>query len=195
METSLEKPMRTDNTPIEGIVNATWISVGAALVLIMLGAVAALLPLAVGIAMGILIVWIVLFSGLAHLVHAWDARGHALFRWRLLVGMMYMAAAVYLILRPTYDLRALTLFIGGMFAVEAVLLLAGAYWMRRRKGSGWMALDAALTLLLAACILVMWPWTSPWMLGVLMGLDVIASGLVFLGLLRDIGVWRPRVPA
>lgn len=176
------------DSPVEGVVKATWISIGAALAMIALGLTAALVPLAVGIAVSILIVWVIVFSGLAHLVHAWDARGDALFLWRLLVGMVYVCGGVYLLLHPAYGLAALTFFIGWMFAIEALLLLGGAWWMRRRKGSGWLAADAGLTLFLAACILVMWPWSAPWMLGVLAGLNIVSSGFAFLALLRENGL-------
>jgi uncharacterized membrane protein HdeD (DUF308 family) len=171
-------------TPADGIARATWISLGAALALIMLGAIAALLPVAVGITVGILAVWIVVFSGMAHLVHAWDVRGD-LFLWRLLVGLVYLCGGLYLVLNPSFDLAALTRFIGSMFLLEAALLLAGAWWMRRRRGSGWLALDGGATLLIAALIFVMWPWTHSWVLSLLVGLNVLGSGAVFLAMLRE----------
>ncbi len=180
--------MSQDTTPIEGVIRATWTSIGASLALVALGLVAALVPLAVSIAVSILIVWVVMFSGLAHLVHAWDVRGSGLFRWRLLVGLVYVGGAQYLVWQPIYGLGALTFFIGWMFAIEAVLQLGGAWWMRRHRGSGWLAADAALTLLLAACIMVMWPWSRPWMLCLLVGLNILGSGLAYLALLRDNGL-------
>src|SRR5690242_5657802 len=133
-----EADMTQNTTSVEGVIRATWISIGAALALVALGLVATLVPLAVGIAVSILIVWIVMFSGLAHLVHAWDVRGSGLFRWRLLVGLVYLGGAQYLVWHPIYGLGPLTFFIGWMFAIEATLQLGGAWWLRRRKGSGWL---------------------------------------------------------
>lgn len=179
--------MAENPTPVDGIMRATWISLGAALALIMLGAIAALTPIAVGIAVSILVVWVVVFSGLAHLVHAWDVRGD-LFLWRLLVGVVYLCGGLYLVLNPSYGLAALTRFIGAMFLLEAMLLLAGAWWMRRRRGSGWLALDGGVTFLIAALIFVMWPWTSAWVLGLLVGLNLLGSGAVFLAMLRENGL-------
>lgn len=180
--------------PVEGVVQATWVSVGAAIALLLLGGIAALVPFAVGVAIGILVVWVVVFSGLAHLAHAWDARG-GVFIWRLSVGTVYLLGGIYLLINPVFDLPALTRFIGGMFTVEAVLLLAGAWWLRDRRGSGWMALDAGLTLLVAACTLAMWPWTAAWVLGLLVGLNVIWSGVTFLAMIRANGERLGRAPA
>ena len=180
--------------PEEGVMRATWISVGAAVALLVLGGVAALVPFAVGVAIGILLVWVVVFSGLAHLVHAWDVRG-GVFIWRLLVGITYLLGGLYLLIHPVFDFPALTRFIGGMFTVEAALLLAGAGWLRGRRGSGWMVLDAVLTLFVAACMLGWGAGLPPWALGLLVGMGVISSGVVFLAMLR-VARRRPlRVPA
>ena len=180
--------------PDQGVVEATWVSVGAAIALLLLGGIAALVPFAVGVAVGILVVWIVLFSGLAHLVHAWDARGGVFF-WRLLVGVIYLFSGLYLLINPVFGLPELTRFIGGMFAVESVLLLAGAWMLRNRRGSGWMAVDAALTFLFSAAMLAIWPSGTPWILGVLVGLNVISSGGVFLAMIHANGERSRRVPA
>jgi uncharacterized membrane protein HdeD (DUF308 family) len=178
----------SDPTPTSWVLRTTWISLGAALALISLGALAALLPVAAGLAVSILLVWIIVFSGLAHLVHAWDVRGD-MFLWRLLVGLVYLCGGLYLVLVLVpdggYGLVALARFIGAMFVLEAGLLMASAFWMRGRRGSGWLAVDGGVTLLCAALVFVTADWAPPWMLGLLVGLNVISSGLVFLALLRD----------
>jgi uncharacterized membrane protein HdeD (DUF308 family) len=180
--------------PLDAVVQVTWISVGAAVALLLLGGIAALAPFTVGVAIGMLVVWVVVFSGLAHLVQAWDARG-GIFFWRLLVGTTYVLSGLYLLMDPGFDLPALTRFIGVMFTLEAVLLLAGAWWLRDRQGSGWMALDAGLTLLIAASILAMWPWASAWILGLCIGLNIMSSGIAFLAMIRGSGERPRRVPA
>jgi uncharacterized membrane protein HdeD (DUF308 family) len=178
----------------ESVVRTTWISLGAALALISLGALAALLPYAVGVAVGILVVWVVVFSGLAHLVHAWDVRGE-LFLWRFLVGVVYLCGGMYLVLESAFDLDALVRFIGAMFLLEAGLLLASAWWMRKLPGSRWLALDGGSTLLFAAMIFALGSANSPWVFGLLVGINIIVSGVVFLQLLRDNGLSARRLAA
>jgi uncharacterized membrane protein HdeD (DUF308 family) len=189
MEAAMNVP-----APADSVVRATWISLGAALALITLGALAALLPYAVGVAVGMLVVWVVVFSGLAHLVHAWDVRGE-LFLWRLLVGLVYLCGGLYLVLTPDFSMSALVRFIGAMFLLEAGLLLASAWWMRGRRGSGLLVLDGCGTSLFAALIFALGDWSPPWLFGLLVGVNVLASGLVFLALLRDEGLSTWRVAA
>jgi uncharacterized membrane protein HdeD (DUF308 family) len=177
--------MPKDPVSIQSEMTTAWVSIGAALALILLGAIAALVPLAVGIAVSMFVVWVIVFSGLAHLVHAWDARGDAIFLWRLLVGFVYLAGGIYLVLNPEYGLGALTAFMGGVFVAEALLLLAAGWWLRRAPGSRWFSLDGGFSLLMAAAIFGFWPWTAGWFLGVLVGINLISSGLIFLLILQE----------
>jgi len=183
-----------DPAPTDSVVRTTWISLGAALALITLGALAALLPYAIGVAVGMLVVWVVVFSGLAHLVHAWDVRGE-LFLWRLLVGLIYLCGGLYLVLRPEFSMAALGHYVGAMFLLEAGLLLASGWWMRRNRGSGLLLLDGSSTLLFAVLIFALGDGNPPWLFGALVGINVVASGLVFLALLRDNGLGMRRTAA
>lgn len=187
--------MATPSRPLDDTLTATGVSIGAALSLLLLGAIAALVPLAVGIAISIFMVWLIVFSGMAHLVHAWDMRGDAIFFWRLFVGILYCAGGVYLLLNPDYGLPALTLFIGGMCAVEALLLLVAAFWLRRATYVRWIAADGAFTLLLAAIIFVDYPALSAALLGVLVGLNLLSSGLAFMAMLRSNRLHSERTAA
>lgn len=166
------------------ILGATWTSIGISLLLIALGLAAVLAPEAAGVTLTILILWIIFFSGLAHLVHAWDARGNPMFLWRLLVGGVYVAGALFLLLNPGYGFSFLTLFIAAMFSLEAGLLFGAFFWLRGVPGAGWIAADGALTLAFAVLIALLWPWSSPWMLAMLVGMNIIVSGAVRLGLAR-----------
>lgn len=173
-----------DAVPADWVVRTTWISLAAALALITLGALAALLPYAVGVAVGMLVVWVVVFAGLAHLVHAWDVRGE-MFVWRLSVGLIYLCGGAYLVLAPQFGLIALKHFIGGMFLLESGLLLASSWWMRERAGSMWLALDGAATLVFATLVFTVGGSAAVGVFSLLVGLNVVSSGLVFLVLLRD----------
>jgi uncharacterized membrane protein HdeD (DUF308 family) len=183
--------MEQTRFPIDETVDATWLSISTALGLIVLGAVAALLPVAVGVAVSMLILWIIVFSGVAHLIHAWDVRDSALFYWRLAVGVIYIAGGIYLLQHPGYGIIDLSRFLAAMFALEALLLLAAAYLLRRLPGNRWMTADGALTLLFAALILFLTPWSTGWELGLIVGMNILFSGFVYLALLRSGGLRLP----
>jgi uncharacterized membrane protein HdeD (DUF308 family) len=169
-------------TTLDEAKRATGLSIGMALLLIALGMTALLFPGPAGVAVTVLVLWIIVFSGMAHLVHAWDARGSGVFVWQLLVGAAYLCGGIYLLLHPGYGVAYVTLVIAGMFMFEAILLWAAFYWLRYQPAASWLALDGTLTLILAICIGVGWPSDSIWVLGTLVGVNVLVSGFTRLAM-------------
>ena len=177
--------MNRQDSSVGEVERATGISIGTALLLIVLGMTALLFPEPVGVAVSILILWIIVFSGLAHLVHAWDARGTGVMAWQLLVGAAYLSGGIFLLLHPGYGFAYVTLGIAWIFAFEAVLLLAAFFWLRRQPGASWLALDGVLTLILAVCIGAGWPTNSVWVVGTLVGVNILISGFTRLAMSGD----------
>jgi len=174
--------MHTETISANRAMNATGISVGISVVLVVLGMAAMLVSAAVSVTISILILWIIVFAGLAHLVHAWDVRGTPLFAWRLLVGLVYVAGGLFLLAHPRYDLAFLALFIAWMFGLESMLLLGAYGWLRRLPGAGWLAVDALGTLAVATAIGFLWPWMGIWLLGMLVGINIVCTGAASLAL-------------
>jgi uncharacterized membrane protein HdeD (DUF308 family) len=168
--------MPTADDPVEIARRTTGISIGVSVLLILLGLLALILPGAVGIAVTILILWIIVFSGVAHLVHAWDARGTGDFLWRLLVGIVYIVVSIFLLLHPRESLASLTLVLAVLFLLEAGLMLAAFLWLRRRAGSSWLLLNALLAGAIGLLIGLNWPSSSIWAIGVLVGVNILFSG-------------------
>jgi len=77
--------------------------------MIIAGILAIVVPPAAGIAVAILVGWLLVFSGGAHLAFAWRTRGTGGFLWEVLLGILYIAVGAYLLLHPVAGLASLTL--------------------------------------------------------------------------------------
>jgi uncharacterized membrane protein HdeD (DUF308 family) len=155
---------------------ATGMSIGLAVVMILLGFLAVFLPFATGIALSILVGWIIVFSGFAYLAYAFAARGAGAFLWRTLIGIAYVVGGFYLAFHPGLTLESLTLVVAAVFFVESVLELIVFFQFRALPGSGWILFDGILTLVLAYVIWRPWPASSLWAIGTLVGINLIVSG-------------------
>lgn len=155
---------------------ATGMSIGLAVVMILLGFLAVFLPFATGIALSILVGWIIVFSGFAYLAYAFAARGAGAFLWRTLIGIAYVVGGFYLAFHPGLTLESLTLVVAAVFFVESVLEFIVFFQFRALSGSGWILFDAILTLVLAYVIWRPWPASSLWAIGTLVGINLIVSG-------------------
>jgi len=97
-------------TPVATFVKKSvgW-SIGLSVLMIVAGILAIASPLAAGIAVNLLVAWLLVFSGCADLVFAWYTRGTAGFLWELLVGILYIFIGIYLLMYPAAGLASLTI--------------------------------------------------------------------------------------
>src|SRR5580658_1541253 len=93
----------------ESIERYNGLYIASSVLMIVVGFMAILLPLAAGIGVSILVSWLVLLVGFAYLVHAFAARTAGGVVWRLLLGILYVAGGGYLLLHPAVSLVSLTL--------------------------------------------------------------------------------------
>src|ERR1700693_1146927 len=75
-------------------------SIGLSVVMILAGFLAIAIPQAAGIAVNLLVGWLLVFSGVAHLVFAWHTRTTGGMVWELLMGILYVFVGAYLLFRP-----------------------------------------------------------------------------------------------
>jgi uncharacterized membrane protein HdeD (DUF308 family) len=167
-------------SPLGIFKDAVGISIGWAIVMIVLGFAAVLLPFAAGIGVSIVVSWIIAFGGIAYLVYAFAARGTGAFFWRTLIGAIYLIGGGYLAFHPGVALESLTLAVAVIFFLEGIMEILAFSQVRAVSGSGWILFDAVVTLLLAFLIWRSWPFSSVWAIGTLVGANLIFRGFTWL---------------
>ena len=104
-----------------------------------------------------LIAWVRLVHGAAHLVFAWHTRTRRGVTWQLLSAVVYLAPGFYLLVRPVAGLALLTLALAIYLFVEGVLEFILSFQLRPWPGAGWLLVDGIVTFILAAMIWSTWP--------------------------------------
>jgi uncharacterized membrane protein HdeD (DUF308 family) len=165
-------------TPIVSVARKTagW-SIALSILMIVCGILAMVIPPVAGLAVTIFVGWLLLFSGAMHLVFAWQTRETGGVLWELLVGVLYIVAGVYLLSNPVAGLVSLTLGLAIYLFVEGILEFILAVRLRPAPGSGWLFVDAAITLILAFMIWRTWPLNTAWVIGILVGISMLFSGI------------------
>jgi uncharacterized membrane protein HdeD (DUF308 family) len=156
---------------------ATGMSIGWALIMILLGFVAVILPMATGIGISVLVGWIIVFGGIAYLAYAFVAPRTGAFLWRMLVGIAYIFGGGYLAFHPGLTLASLTLLVATIFFFEGIIEIVLFFQLRPLPGTGWLLFDGIVTFLLAYLIWRPWPSSSTWAIGTLVGINLIFSGM------------------
>jgi len=151
-------------------------SIGLSVLMIVAGVFAIASPLAAGVAVNVLVAWLLIFSGCAHLVFAWHTRSTGGFLWELLVGILYIFTGVYLLVHPLAGLASLTIALAIYLFLEAALEFVLGFTLRPLPGSGWLLFDGIITLILAVMIWRTWPSSTAWVIGTLVGISMLFSG-------------------
>jgi uncharacterized membrane protein HdeD (DUF308 family) len=152
-------------------------SIGLSILMIVAGLLAIALPQVAGITINLLVAWLLLFSGVAHLVFAWHTRTTGGIVWELLLGILYGAIGVYLLRHPVAGLATLTLLLAIYLFAEGILELLLSFQLRPLPGSGWLTFDGIITLILAVLIWRTWPSSTEWVIGTLVGISMLFSGI------------------
>ena len=154
----------------------TWSVVLSAL-MIVIGITAIGLPFMAGVAIDEIIAWLLLFSGALHVAFAWRGHGPSGVLWEILLGLAYGVIGVYLLTRPLLGLASLTLAVAIYLFVEAMLEFVLWFQLRTTRGRGWLLFDGVVTVVLGVMIWRTWPSSATWVLGTLVGISMLFSGV------------------
>jgi len=155
--------------------SAGW-AIAFSVLLILAGIMAIVLPPAAGIAVTVLVAWLLILGGVAHLALAWYIRSTGGFLWEILLGLLYLALAVYLLVWPGAGLASLTLLLACYLCAKGILVLILGFRLRPLPGSGWLFFDGVMALILGAMIGLSWPSSSEWAIGILIGVSMLFAG-------------------
>jgi uncharacterized membrane protein HdeD (DUF308 family) len=155
---------------------AGW-SIALSVLMIVAGVLAIIVTPISGLAVTILVGWLLIFCGAMHLAFAWHRRYSGGLWWGIILGIIYIAAGGYILWRPLLGLESLTMLLGAYLVLEAVLEVVLSFELRRASGSGWLLFDGIVTLILAGMIWWTWPSSSLWVIGTLVGISMIFSGV------------------
>jgi uncharacterized membrane protein HdeD (DUF308 family) len=97
-----------------------------------------------------------------------------------MIGVVYILGSGYLALHPGIALESLTIVLAVIFVLEGLLELTTFFLFRGYPGSGRVLLHALVTLLLAYLIVLPWPSSSAWAIGIILGINLIFGGVAVL---------------
>lgn len=167
--------MKTDvSTDINKSVNASLL---IGILLIILGIVAIAQPTVSTIFAETWFALILASAGVAKLVYAFQTRNEGGFAWKLILSILYIATGVMLFVNPLTGVLTLTLLLGSFLLMEGVFELILAFRLRPQANWTWALGNGIITLLLGGMIWFQWPFNAPWLIGTLVGVSVLFTGV------------------
>ena len=164
-------------TALDTVKRASGWSIVLGILMILAGMLAIASPLFAGVVVVYVVAWTAIFNGAAQIVYGFKAHGGGRMILEILLGLLYIVAGVYILMQPGGGLLALTLVIACLLLIYGIFALVLAFQLRPLAGWGWILFDAIVTILLGGMIWAHWPINADWVVGTLVGISFIVSGV------------------
>ena len=120
--------------------------------------------------------WLLLFGGIIQAISAFWAGSVGGALLRVVMGILFFLAGLYLITKPVIGALTITLVIAGFLLVEGVVRIVTAI-AERYDGWIWSIVGGAIALALGVLLLVNWPVTGTFAIGLFIAIDLLLYGV------------------
>lgn len=129
------------------------------------------------------VLWVgamMIVSGAFEVIHGFQMKRWSRFFLWVAIGILYMLAGIFVFANPGLAALVLTLLLGFALIFAGIVRIVLAMQMRAGSMWGWVAASGVITLLLGAIIVLHWPVSSWYTLGIFLGVDLIFAGVSWL---------------
>lgn len=149
------------------------------------GMFAIIVPVVASISAAILVGWALLFGAGAQLLATFRARSGPEMAKHVLLGCLYTAAGLYLLLFPVSGTITLTAVLVAFLFAGGVVRLITAWRAWGTEGTALLAVAGVVSIALGILIWADLPSSATWAIGLLIGIELLFGGwdLIFLALL------------
>lgn len=146
--------------------------------MMVLGFLAVALPNVSTLAVEMIVGWLFFFGGALRTISILRSRQLPGFWWSLLMGVLAIAFGLTLIYRPLQGVLTLTVVLVAFFIIGGIAAVLIALELRQHiRHWGWTLFSGVVDLILAFLIFQGWPGTTAWVIGLLVGINMLFSGL------------------
>ena len=159
-----------------GHLRGSWGWVLALGICMILGGIAAIaVPLFATMGVVTVLGILLLVAGIAQIISAFHCKGWQGVVLQLLVGILYLVTGFLVLENPLEGAAGLTLLLAAFFLATGVFRVVVSL-KDRFHGWGWTLLSGAVTILLGLIIWRQFPESALWVIGLLLGIDLIFNG-------------------
>ena len=177
MSETANQSIQPANRPIQDL--TIWIvALGGLLILLGLGAIAVpfLMPGAVVSALA----WVLLLGGVLRIVYAFQSRPSPGFWLKMSVGLLNEVASLLLFTRLMEPYLSLSVLLGVTILLKGLLEIAIFFQLQPGSSRNWVIISGLFSSALGLLLITNLKSGAAWLLGLLVGLSLIATGLWFI---------------
>ena len=124
--------------------------------------------------------WLFLIAGISQVGQAFFAEGLKGFFGDLIIGLLYVFVGGWLAFFPLTGIVGLTVLLAIMFVVEGIFKFIIGIQVRPIGGWIWMIISGVIAVAAGILIFSGLPSSATWAIGLLVGINILMSGIAFL---------------
>ncbi len=159
-----------------GLQRSWKVLMGIGILAILTGCFAILVPAVASVGTAIFIGWVLVFVGGFLIAAAFSAYSVGSLVVRLIWAILTLIVGLWLIIEPHNGTLTLTFVLGVYFLFMGVTRIAVAFMGRGQQGAGLVGLSGVCGLLIGIFVLIKFPDSADWAIGLLVGIDLIFAG-------------------
>ena len=147
------------------------------IILCLLGGVVLLSPVAAGEAVVLIVAAVLVVTGIAQVVQGLKSGGWSAAPVAILFGAVIAVLGVMVWLNPAIGSGFLTVLLILFFIANGLWKVSTAWRYRGARGWVWLLLSGFVSLVFVYLLWKQWPLSGAWAVGVLVGIDLVLTGL------------------
>jgi uncharacterized membrane protein HdeD (DUF308 family) len=147
---------------------------------VLLGILAISLPVVSTLGTTLFIGWLFVIGGIVQLYRTFRTQGSSSFIWSLVNAILNLIVGLLLVFYPLTGALSLTILLMGFFILEGLAKISWGFKLRPYTGWGWLIFSGLISLAMAALIWSGWPETAFWVIGLLVGINMLFFGITLI---------------
>lgn len=115
-------------------------------------------------------------AGGAQIADVFKTQGWKGSLWHAFIAFLYIAFGAIIIYNPLVASAAITALLAWILIMIGVTRITMAFALRKAKGWGFMLVAGIASLILGILILIHWPWSGLWVIGLFIAIEMIVAG-------------------
>lgn len=123
---------------------------------------------------------LLIVGGVGHVVDVFKYKDWKGVVWQALIAVLYIVAGIDVLYDPIMASALITAILAGVLIVIGLTRIIMAFTLKDSKGWGWLLLAGLTAIILGVLILMQWPTSALWFIGLFIAIELIVTGWTYI---------------
>jgi uncharacterized membrane protein HdeD (DUF308 family) len=123
---------------------------------------------------------LLMISGISHVADAFRYTQSKEAIWQILIAVFYLIGAGIVLYDPFLASSIITALLATVLIIIGVTRIAMSFSVKGSRGWGWILFAGITSLILGMLILLQWPISGLWVIGMFIAIDMIVNGWTYI---------------